>query len=926
MASRLCELCSMTIKGGQPGWISHQAGPRHQKRLAASNIPVAPAAPSQLFCDACQKKYKNKQAWNDHVAAAPHQAKMKQLALRATLKEAESNKFSVTVTPSDSVIDLGIIPVDHWAQNKSLVIKVSAKSVRLASVSFSSNMYSLSQIHKVPIPLTAAQPLKLSIDFNFHKQLGLRGHFEDRVELRFENMALQQSFTILRGIQAIIGVQADYDLLRANAPFVRRKKERRVRSNGRFVPGPPRSIFSTIPYGGKLGKYPINPSVIVAGPDEERITIIRAILPETLIAETYARHWHTLLHVEEEQMLKLNFYISIVVPGLSESRPSVLQDDAVNVCLQRQPDVWFEGRVIKLHQTQLGLKFNKSFQYNPGDLCDVRFTITRIPLRRMHQALDIPFFPGRVLFPDESHLTGQSPPDDEDIAEIEVINPLLATNRPQMEAIAAILAQRAGTPPFVVFGPPGTGKTVTVVEAMLQLVERDSDVRILACAPSNSAADLLAERLMSRLGTDQMFRLNAPFRAVSTMPKVLLPYCFIDESDRFSIQDAYDLARYNVIVTTCMSASIPYGVGMEPGHFSYIFIDEAGQAMEPEAMVPIKTISNPLTQIILSGDPLQLGPIIRSGVARTLGLGVSYLERLMRRDIYNENIWHGITVVKLTKNFRSHEAILDFPNTQFYGSDLQVCGDRLVLDKFIGSPVLPNRKFPIVFHGVPMIARATLRRISTLQRFRQWRSILTGYWATRHAQSASPREIGVIAPYRAQTRKLRKKLGDPKYQGLKVGSVEEYQGQEREVIILTTVRTDREQVTYDLRHTLGFLVNPRRMNVAITRPKGLLIIVGDPFVLGLDPLWRKLLNYIHNNGGWTGRLPDWDTSATVEDDIDPETYTRERELRRDADMEELTRRLMDVVVGGASGSALQDGDYAEEQLETSGDRPWRQYI
>lgn len=114
-------------------------------------------------------------------------------------------------------------------------------------------------------------------------------------------------------------------------------------------------------------------------------------------------------------------------------------------------------------------------------------------------------------------------------------------------------------------------------------MERDPDVRILACAPSNSAADLVAERLIGRLGTDQLFRLNAPFRTVSTMPKMLLPYCFLDERERFSVQGADDLARYNVVVATCMSAGIPHGVGMEPGHFSYVFIDEAGQAMEPEA-------------------------------------------------------------------------------------------------------------------------------------------------------------------------------------------------------------------------------------------------------------------------------------------------------------------------------------------------------
>ncbi|KAG9024569.1 hypothetical protein FRB95_011352 [Tulasnella sp. JGI-2019a] len=161
--------------------------------------------------------------------------------------------------------------------------------------------------------------------------------------------------------------------------------------------------------------------------------------------------------------------------------------------------------------------------------------------------------------------------------------------------------------------------------------------------------------------------------------------------------------------------------------------------------------------------------------------------------------------------------------------------------------------------------------------------------------------------------------------GLGVGPVEVYQGDEREVIILTTVRTDREQVTYDLRHMLGFLVNPRRLNVAVTRAKGLFVIVGDPLVLGLDPLWRKLMNYIHLNGGWTGTAPDWDPTAAVDDD--PEILVTERETRRDTDMEELARRLMDVVVsGGVGASSSAPHDYEEEQLESSGDRAWREYL
>ncbi|KAG9024568.1 hypothetical protein FRB95_011351 [Tulasnella sp. JGI-2019a] len=919
-SSRRCELCAMTVVGGEAVWLAHQAGARHQRLVAAQPAAAQPATtapPISFFCDPCKRKFKTQMGRDQHCTTASHHAKLKDLAHRATIKDAENNKFGVTVAPGAVGVNLGIIPVNHWAQNRSLVIRVSSAALRLVSVNLSTTMFSLTSGYTFPIPLDPGQPFTLSIDFNARKQLGLRGHFNDRAELRFENTALQQAFTIVRSLKAIIGSQADYDLLRAKAPFVRQKR-RQPRPNGRFIPGPRRALFSSIPYIGRLGKYPIDRSVIVAGPEEERIQIVRAILPQDLTAETYARHWHTLLHVEEEQMMRdIEVY------------------DMVNTVLHPVDNLFYRrtrprrkstlGRVIKLHQTQLGLKFDHSFSYTPGELCDVRFTVTRIPIRRMHEALDIPFFPDRVLFPGEAHLKGQCLPDDEDIAEIEVFNPLLVTNRPQMDAIVAILAQQQGSPPFIVFGPPGTGKTVTIVEAILQLVARDPDVRILACAPSNSAADLLAERLKSGLGPDKLFRLNAPFRGADKFPVTLLDYTFIDEGERFSIRSAGDLAKYNVVVSTCMSATIPHGVGMETGHFGYIFVDEAGQAMEPEAMVPIKTISDPRTNIILSGDPLQLGPIIRSGVARTLGLGVSFLERLMRREIYDEKIWHGITVVKLTKNFRSHDAILHFPNTHFYGSELQVCGDREVIDRFVGSPVLPNRKFPVVFHGV---SGEDDRESDSPSYFNIAEVSVVADYIDRLLHDASrpldPKEIGVIAPYRAQSKKLRQKFNG-EYVGLKVGSVEEYQGQEREVIILTTVRTDREQVTYDLRHTLGFLVNPRRLNVAITRPKGLLIIVGDPLVLGLDPLWRKLLNYIHLNGGWTGRAPDWDTAAVV--DNDPDTLVTERENRRDADMEELTRRLMDVVVGGgvgASSSAPQD--YEEEQLETSGDRAWREYL
>lgn len=138
---------------------------------------------------------------------------------------------------------------------------------------------------------------------------------------------------------------------------------------------------------------------------------------------------------------------------------------------------------------------------------------------------------------------------------------------------------------------PGTGKTVTVVEAMRQIMLTDPNARILACAPSNSAADLIAERLMG-LSPQQLFRLNAPSRSQNLMPKSLQRFSQTNNDGTFSVPSLEVLSQFRVIVSTCISASVPYGMGMRRGHFSHIFIDEAGQACEPEAMIPIKTMAD----------------------------------------------------------------------------------------------------------------------------------------------------------------------------------------------------------------------------------------------------------------------------------------------------------------------------------------------
>lgn len=171
-------------------------------------------------------------------------------------------------------------------------------------------------------------------------------------------------------------------------------------------------------------------------------------------------------------------------------------------------------------------------------------------------------------------------------------------------------------------------------------------------------------------------------------------------------------------------------------------------------------------------------------------------------------------------------------------------------------------------------------------------------------------EIGIIAPYRAQVRKIRMALSNLA-PNVKVASVEEFQGQvcspltsaststdhvlqERRVIILSTVRSTRDLLQYDQRFTLGFVANPRRFNgqflmmlmrdeyssrlptVAVTRAKALLIVIGNASVLSTDPLWRRFLNYVSLNDGWRGEPITWDPAVPVQDDAEYANELREQ--------------------------------------------------
>lgn len=162
-----------------------------------------------------------------------------------------------------------------------------------------------------------------------------------------------------------------------------------------------------------------------------------------------------------------------------------------------------------------------------------------------------------------------------------------------------------------------------VVESIIQLLNSDPGFKILACTPSNAAADLLVDRLAAAgLDADQLFRLNAYSRYEEDISEDVQAYSVFQKRPK--------LMAFRVVLSTCSSAGFLQTENIPVGHFSHIVIDEAAQAEEPLALIPIAAFTNEKTNVILAGDPHQLGPVIKSSAASAEGLGKSYIERLMR--------------------------------------------------------------------------------------------------------------------------------------------------------------------------------------------------------------------------------------------------------------------------------------------------------
>ena len=398
-----------------------------------------------------------------------------------------------------------------------------------------------------------------------------------------------------------------------------------------------------------------------------------------------------------------------------------------------------------------------------------------------------------------------------------------------------------------------SGKTVTSATIVYHLAQQTHS-QVLVCAPSNVAVDQLTEKI--HLTGLKVVRLAAKSReAVSTSVDFLTLHHLVDQlalqtkNELYKLQllkdvqgelSARDELRYrklrkqiekvilqnaDVICTTCVGCGDPR---LENFRFRQVLIDEATQSTEPECLIPIVRGAK---QVVLVGDHLQLGPVVMCKKAAKAGLSRSLFERLI---LLNHK------PIRLQIQYRMHPALSEFPSNTFYCGFLQngvTADDRRQAATVLPWPV-PD--LPMFFYSSTGQEELSSSGTSYLNRAEAIAVEKVVSHMLKNGVQAS--EIGIITPYEGQrayvaaymTRSgsMRKQL----YDELEIASVDSFQGREKHYTILSCVRSNEQQ-------GIGFLSDPRRLNVALTRAKYGLVILGNPKALSRSPLWNALLHH-----------------------------------------------------------------------------------
>lgn len=431
-----------------------------------------------------------------------------------------------------------------------------------------------------------------------------------------------------------------------------------------------------------------------------------------------------------------------------------------------------------------------------------------------------------------------------------------ALNSSQKEAVINALESAEVA---VVHGPPGTGKTTTLVEIVR--LESKELAPVLVCAPSNAAVDHLTVQLgqkglkvvrlghPARLGEDVMqYALDAQLDKMPEMKtaKELRKRAAdakeaagkfkrkFDATDRVSRKEnrsearalkkeARDLERWaeqklineaDAITCTLVGAS---DVRIRDRMFELCIIDEAGQSLEPASWIPILKTK----KVILAGDPFQLPPTVKSDEAASKGLSKTLLDKVIERTDSTK---------LLNEQYRMNHKIMSYSNTFFYEG--QLIAHEEIKDQALAADELVVEFVDTAGCGYEeeMESEGASKRNPE-----EAKLVLRHYNQLKGKYSDQIDSVGIITPYRAQVDLLREQ--SKLFPEVTVQTVDGFQGQERDVIYISLVRSnDTGQ--------LGFLTDYRRMNVAMTRAKRKLVVIGDSATLGQDPFFSGFLEYV----------------------------------------------------------------------------------
>lgn len=435
-------------------------------------------------------------------------------------------------------------------------------------------------------------------------------------------------------------------------------------------------------------------------------------------------------------------------------------------------------------------------------------------------------------------------------------------NRTQEEAVNKVLHAKDVA---IVHGPPGTGKTTTLVEAVYETLHRENQV--LVCAQSNMAVDWISEKLVDR-GVS-VLRIGNPSRVNDKMLSFTYERRFESHPDypqlwsmRKAIRELYARMRKGtdreairqkinslkdrateleirineslfadarVIACTLVGSANRLLMGQK---FGTLFIDEAAQALEPACWIAIRKAD----RVILAGDHCQLPPTVKAPEALRAGLGHTLMQTIVK------NKPETVSLLKL--QYRMNDEIMRFSSEWFYGGMLQSAPEvkyRSILDfdtpiEWINTEGMDcNEEFVGENYGRINKPEAELS-------IAQLKEYITKIGRERFLSERI--DVGLISPYKAQVQYLRRLVrGDaffkPYRQAITINTVDGFQGQERDVILISLVRANEEG-------QIGFLNDLRRMNVAITRARMKLIILGDASTLTRHAFYKKLYGYIES--------------------------------------------------------------------------------